>query len=294
MSTVGLAWAAGMVAGLGVLLLLVAALPDPPPELAAALARLSGPRRDPVGGWEDWAGRVGRWLARHTPSSGVLGVPAADLRLLGQPVERFLTTRATFAVAGLAAGPLAWVLPAAAGLAPPPAASGLLGVSLAAAGWMLPGLRVSRRAATARAEFRRALSAYLDLVALERAGRGSPVQALEAAAGVGHGWVFTRIQRRLAVAARAGTNPYTALAELAEQTGVTELQDLADITAVAADGAAVYGSLLMRARSLRHTVLADERAAANTASERLVVPVALLGTGFLLLLFYPALTRILA
>ena len=81
MSTVGLAWAAGMVAGLGVLLLLVAVLPDPPPDLAAALTRLDGPHRDSPAG-EGWVARAGRWLALHTPSTGALGVPVADLRLL--------------------------------------------------------------------------------------------------------------------------------------------------------------------------------------------------------------------
>jgi len=282
-----------MLVGLGLVLLLLAALPDPPPDLAAALARLD-PRRQPPGGREGWTVRAARLLSRHVPGAGELSVPVADLRLLGRPVERFLTTRAALAVAGLAAGPVCWLPPAVAGLdVPPPTVPGAVGLALAAAGWTVAGMRIRRAANAARADFRRALSAYLDLVALERAGQGSPIAALEAAASVGHGWVFTRIQRRLALAARAGTNPYSALAELAGQTGVAELQDLADITAVAADGAAVYGSLLMRARSLRHTVLADERAAANAASERLVLPVALLGAGFLVLLFYPALTHIL-
>jgi len=72
------------------------------------------------------------------------------------------------------------------------------------------------------------------------------------------------------------------------------VKDLADITAAAGDGAAVYATLLAKSRSLRAAVRADQQAAANAASERLVFPVVLFGTGFLLLFFYPALIRLLA
>jgi pilus assembly protein TadC len=281
------ALAVGGLAGVGVALLAAGLLPAGPPDLRAALARLDTPPAltdhpaagagRPGGGW--WA-RLGAWLAARTPAP--LAAPATDLRLLGVDPARFAAVRAAVAVVGLAIPGGLWALAGLAGLWAPITIPAAVGLGLAVAGWLTPAAVLARRAAAARAGLRVALSAYLDLVALERAGAGSPVEALEAAAAVGHGPAFTLIRSRLALAARSGTSPYAALADLAQEVGVAELRDLADIAATAADGAAVYASLLAKARSLR-----------NAASERLVFPVVLIGTGFLLLVFYPALARLL-
>jgi hypothetical protein len=293
------ALAVGGVAGLGVALLAAGLLPAGPPDLHAALARLDAPpvaATDPTGagrgGAVSWWERVGAWVVARTPAA--LAVPATDLRLLGADPARFAAIRAAFAAVGLAFPAGLWTLAGFAGLWAPVAAPAAVGIGLAVAGWLIPGAVLAGRAGQARAAFRVALSAYLDLVALERAGAGSPVEALEAAAEVGHGPAFTLVRTRLVLAARSGTSPYTALAELAEEVGVPELRDLADIAATAADGAAVYASLLAKARSLRNAIGAEEQATANAASERLVFPVVLIGTGFLLLVFYPALARLLA
>ena len=53
-------------------------------------------------------------------------------------------------------------------------------------------------------------------------------------------------------------------------------------------------TLRARAQSLRVQLLAEEEAAANTASEKLTAPVALLSIAFLLLFLYPALARLMA
>ncbi len=300
------ALAAGAVIGLGLALLAAALLPAGPPDLRAALARLdvSPARLDwppPPGGeipptgsrLARSRGRIGAWVSRRTPPTGPFSAPAPDLRLLAITPTSFAAGRAGLAVIGLAVPVMLGTLAGLTGVRPPAAAPAVVGVGLAAAGWLLPAAVVGQRAARARAALRVALSAYLDLVALERAGAGSPVESLEAAAAVGHGPAFTLIRSRLTLAARSGASPYAALAELADEVGVAELRDLADITATAADGAAVYASLLAKSRSLRNAIAAEEQAAANAASERLVFPVVLLGTGFLLLVFYPALARLL-
>jgi hypothetical protein len=289
---------AGGVAGLGVALLAAGLLPAGPPDLRSALARLDAPPaaadldRSGRGGAVAWWERVGAWVSRRTPAA--LAAPAADLRLLGTGPAGFAAVRAALSAVGLAMPAGLWMLAGMAGLWAPVAAPAAVGIGLAAAGWLLPAAVLTARAGQARAAFRVALSAYLDLVALERAGAGSPVEALEAAASVGRGPAFTLIRDRLALAARSGTSPYAALGELADEVGVAELRDLADIAATAADGAAVYASLLAKARSLRNAIGAEEQATANAASERLVFPVVLIGTGFLLLVFYPALARLLA
>lgn len=85
------------------------------------------------------------------------------------------------------------------------------------------------------------------------------------------------------------------LRRLAADSGVGELADVADIAAVAAqEGASIAPTLRARAQSLRVQLLADEEAAANTASEKLTAPVALLSIAFLLLFLYPALARLMA
>jgi hypothetical protein len=220
-----------------------------------------------------------------------------DLRLLDIAPAAFAAVRAAAAAAGLAAPAVLWTLASLvgpAGVRPPIAVPVFGSIALAAGGGLLPVAVVAQRATAARAALRIALSAYLDLVALERAGAGSPVEALESAAAVGHGPAFTLIRSRLAFAAHTGGSPYAALAQLGDEVGVAELRDLAHIAATAADGAAVYTTLLAKSRSLRNAIAADAHAAANAASERLVFPVVLLGTGFLLLVFYPALARLLA
>lgn len=302
-------WAilAGTIVGLGVALLAAGLLPAAAPDLHAALARLdaapTGAQDRALGtGWgtssagpraRPWWTRLGEWVAGRTPAAGPFAAPAADLRLLGIAPVSFAAARTATASAGLAFPGVLWAATGLAGVTLPVALPAVLGVGLAAAGWLMPAAVLSQRAAQARAGLRVALSAYLDLVALERAAAGSPVEALEAAAEVGHGPAFTLIRGRLLLAARSGTSPYTALADLAGEIGVAELRELADIAAIAADGAAVYATLLAKSRSLRNAIGTDAQATANAASERLVFPVVLLGTAFLLLVFYPALARLL-
>ena len=62
----------------------------------------------------------------------------------------------------------------------------------------------------------------------------------------------------------------------------------------AQDGASIAPTLRARAQSLRVQLLAEEDTAANTASEKLTAPVALLSIAFLLLFLYPAVARLLA
>jgi len=159
---------------------------------------------------------------------------------------------------------------------------------------MVPSREAREKAEAARAEFRSALASLLDLVALERRARGSVPEALEAASEVASSPPFQLINSRLTLAARAGISPWQALHDLGEELDVNELRNLADIASVAAEGAAVYQTLLAESRTLRHAELAAQHAAANVASEKLVYPLALLGIGFMLLVFVPAVLRLFA
>jgi Flp pilus assembly protein TadB len=214
--------------------------------------------------------------------------------MLDRPTEVFFAAKAGFAVLGLALPTALLVLLWLLGLTPPPIVPVILPLAAAAVLFLVPDLMVRSEAAKARTDFRQAVAAYLELVALERAADGGPADSLERAAAIGHGRDFTRIANALHRARLLGVPPWTALAELAEATGTEDLRDLADIVALAGDdGAAIYTTLAAKAAALRTRALAAAQAEANAASERLTLPAVALGLGFVLLVAYPALARVL-
>lgn len=294
---------AGGTAGLGAAVLVRELLPAQP-HLAAALDRLTPPRpgsatvaQEPVG--DDARSRsleirAGALVQRHLAGLPFVAVPVRELALLQIPLTRHLGQKVLLAAVGLLF-PLAFtILAAAAGFSLPlafPAVSALaLGVLL----FLAPDLEVRHRAAEAREEFARATSAYIDLTALERAAGAGATQALEQAATVGDSWVFVRLREQLTRARLSGTAPWDGLHELATELSLPELSDLADIMRLSGEeGAAVADTLRARSRGLRAALLTREQTRANEDSERMVVPVAVLGLIFLCLLGAPAIVRIL-
>ena len=143
--------------------------------------------------------------------------------------------------------------------------------------------------------FRRALGAYLDLVALEMAGSSSAEAALVSAAKVGAGWPMALLRDTLYRASRSGRDQWTALTELGERIGVAELRDLgALVRLVKADGARVRLTLSARAATMRRRELADAegKAAERDVSMRLAQLV--VGAGFLVFLAFPAIVNVLS
>jgi hypothetical protein len=278
--------AAGVLGGLGIFLVVRELIPAPD-RLDAALARLdSSPA---PGRGASVSLRLARQISAELPW---LPTPSADLALLGQDRDTWIASKITCGVLGLAVPPVlvelmalggvgvAWQVPALASLA--------CGVAL----FFAPDLVTKVNAAERRSDFRHALTSYLDLVALERGAGAGPTEALEAAAEIGGGWAFGRIALALDAARRAGDAPWTALARLARETGVSELADLADIAEVAGhEGAKILDTLAARAASMRAQAQAAERARAGARSTTMVIPIALLGVGFLVLLIFPVLDR---
>nr|CEL17637.1 putative integral membrane protein [Kibdelosporangium sp. MJ126-NF4]CTQ91135.1 putative integral membrane protein [Kibdelosporangium sp. MJ126-NF4] len=158
---------------------------------------------------------------------------------------------------------------------------------------LLPWYTVQRTANRARQEFLQATAALFDLTAQERDVGRAPGQASMAAASVTEdGWAFNEIRSRLRTAQRAGQTPWTAISQLGDEIDIDALQDLADIIAIASDGAAVSQSLRDKASVLRNTAIDGESAEANKRSEWLFAPVALLVIGLLILLMYPIFNQI--
>ncbi|MGN6791401.1 MAG: type II secretion system F family protein [Streptosporangiaceae bacterium] len=277
---------AGTLAGLGVFVAVAQLIPSGP-RLDAALARIyaAGAEEFPSSGFR-------RWLSQLAPALPWLPVPAADLALLGQDVERWFSSKIICGLAGLGIVPAVTALMTAAGYRPSWTIPAFVSLALGVGLFFAPDLVTKANAAERRADFRHALTSYLDLVALERGAGAGPTEALEAAAQIGGGWAFARIEGALDAARQAGRPPWEGLAALAAETGVVELADLADIAEVAGhEGAKILQTLAARAESMRAEALSATKAKAGARSTTMVVPIALLGAGFLLLLIFPIVYR---
>lgn len=295
----------GAAVGLGVFLLIRALLVVEQPQLADALARLDSIRPAPVAGpaggaggngdgWSRAAGRPGTWVVARLAATGIR-IPTQELTLIGWTPEGFLLRKVGMAGFGAVFTPLLSAVLGVAGATLPVAVPLIGSVALAAGLFFVPDLVARDQAVEARGQMRRALCSYLDLVSLRRDASEGPTIALERAAALGDGWVFRRLRGALITARMSGEQPWDGLRRLAEDTGVDELTDVADIAAIAAvEGASIAPTLRARAESLRMELLTEEEAAANTASEKLTAPVAMLSIAFLLLFLYPALSTLMA
>jgi len=295
-TTVQLAASAGGLIGLGLALLAFRLVPARP-DLGTALDALDPrhsltPPSDVPAPPTRAPDRLGQWCSRHLPLP-LAGPPTRDLALLRIPPHRFVGEQLLYAVAGLFFPLMLTVIVTLIGVSPPwliPAGAALV---TAAAASYLPDYNVRSDAAAAREEFTRALSAYVDLVALERLAGAGPRQAMEAAAAIGDAWPFRRLAEELARSRWSGVPPWDALARLAGELNLDPLADLADIMRLSGEeGAAVYQTLRARSAAIRSALVAQDLARANRAGERLTLPGAVLALTFAVLLTAPALIRL--
>lgn len=294
---VQLALLGGALAGLGAALLLWRLAPADP-DLADVVHRYSpeGVRARSAPATTTAAtgtcDRLGIWAIKRFPASWWGRTPTKELALLRVPVHRHYGKKVLYAVTGALIPPLLTSLFAVLGLAIPiliPA-----GASLAAAAvmFLLPDVDARTDARRARAEFTRALGAYIDLVALERVAGSGSRQAMELAAEVGDSWVFQRIGEELARSRWSGLAPWDALHALAGELGLPELDDVADIMRLSREGSQVYSNLRARSTALRGAMLNTELAQANATSDRMDMPMSLLGVVFMVILIAPSLLRV--
>lgn len=219
---------------------------------------------------------------------------AQDLRLTGGRLEALVVEKLMLAATG-AAFPLMLLAALAVGGIHLSGVLVLGGSILAAAGgYLVPDAQLRARAKARRKSFRYALSAFLDLVSISLAG-GAPVQgSLQDAAAVGRGWAFEEFRRPLELTREKGRPPWEDVGHLGAELGVPELTELsASLTLAGSEGARVRQSLVAKAASLRQRRMTEAETDANEASERMVVPLVLLGMGFLVFLGYPAVSRVL-
>jgi tight adherence protein C len=234
--------------------------------------------------------RLGAALAGFCAEQGWRFRPLrANLALVGKSFENYLATKVLLGLFGLIFPPI--VL----------GGIGLLGVHIsifipvwagvvfALVFFFLPDLELRQQVEKRQRDFRHAIGAFLDLVAMNLSGgRGVP-EALMAASEIGEGWAFWRIRDALANARITGQTPWQALGVLGHEVQVSELKDLsAALSLVAEDGAKVRESLTARAVSLRRRELADLEGQAGEKSQSMLVAQMVLAGAFLIFLMYPA------
>ena len=283
----------GIAAGGGLMLLATGFLPARVP-LDRALDRLDTPavRERTDDRW--WVQALGAPLVDTGIGHAATQSVRRDLRIIGRTAAEHLArcvalvgvallwAPVTFGLMAVGGVPVSWVLPLCVSLV------------LSAAAAVVPTLAVRAEATERRRSFRHALGCFLDLVAVRLAGGAGVDSALAGSAAAGEGWAFSELRQALSEARLRGEPSWNGLAELGEEIGIGELQELAASSGLAGDeGARVRVSIAAKARSIRTRGLADAEGAAQAASERMSLPVVLLMTGFIVFLGYPAVAQVL-
>ena len=283
---------AGIGAGAWLVVRSIAPRPVPLGSLQASLSRSGIPATQQPPS-RPTAERLASAVARLVPSLGDQPGRAQLLHLAGRAPERHALDKLIGAVGGFVGASVLGVGLAVTGLAPPPlvlaVAAGLVGVG----GFVLPELLLQDEANKRRRAFRHALSSYLDLVNVILAGGGGIETSLHAAADAGDGWAFASIRRALDLARLTNRSPWDTFAELGDELGIEELAELAaSVELAGSQGARIRASLAAKADSLRGHQVAETEAAAEAATERMTIPVAVLLFGFLVFIAYPAVQQI--
>lgn len=289
----------GCLFGAAVCLLLFALVP-PRPALSSVVGRWERQRARQTAATalttddDTWQGQVGRWLVSQLARHGItLGKLRADLELTDYTLEGHLVRKCTYGLLGLLLPSVTALVMMSVGVTPSLVLPAVAGLALGALLFWIPDLSVVQAAEQRRHELRRALSCYLDLVAMSLAGgRGIP-ESLPTAARIGRGWAFELLQSTIDHARRVGDTPWAALADLGARTGMQELQDLGGaLLLVADDGAKVRSSLTARASTQRRRQLAEAEGAAAKADQTIQIAQVVLAAGFFLFLGYPAVVAV--
>lgn len=240
--------------------------------------------------------RVGNWVMGRTRGLPGRGTPYKDLDLLGITPQRFYSMKLIWAVIGLAFPLLlgsAVTLIGSPGMVALPA---VLGLVLAVLGWSVPNLTVFQDARRARRRFGRTVTAYIDLVVLERLGGAGEAQAIIEPSRVCAAPLFVRIRQTLEQQRLERRTPWAALRQLADQINLPELSDLADTLEVSGTRSApIAETLRSKASTIRAGYLSQDVEEAATRTQRLQAVVgAVLLFAFLAFLAAPGLMTLLA
>jgi tight adherence protein C len=250
---------------------------------------------------EQQQGRVDSWMARLGDRLEVmaaqrgwrLGRVRSDLAIMSQTVGGFLAAKLVYGLGLLLLAPVLWGVLRTGGIGLAPQIPAVAALVFGAFGFFIPDLALRSEAERRRADFRRIVGIFLDLVAMNLAGgRGLP-EALLTASTISDNWALIRIRQALANARLFGRTPWAALGDLGREIGVEELSDLAAaLTLAADDGAKIRQSLSARAATMRRRELADVEGDAGEKSQSMLVAQLVICTGFMIFLAYPAVSQL--
>jgi hypothetical protein len=307
----------GALLGFSVFWALCQLLPSPP-HLASAMERLHVSPLDAVQALTDERGasargvqrvsrvaastdlrdRIGTRVAHLVRNIAILQPPQHDLRLLGTTTSEWFGEKAVWALLGLLSPALFYVatcLPAlATGGTPllPLQLPLLLGPLVGIFTWFVPDLQLKGRVSAARMEFKRAIAAYIEFVAMERRSGMGQEQSLANAAAIGQSWPFQRLQQQLLRCKWSGIRPWDGLHELSREVGVIELAELAETMRLSTEeGVHIYRTLRARATSMRNAQVSADQTEANAVTERINGPLGLLVMMFGLFIVTPMLLQ---
>ncbi|MEV6930856.1 type II secretion system F family protein [Dactylosporangium sp. NPDC051485] len=276
---------AGAGTGLGLAVLVWALIPGRP-SLATAIATLRQPPPAPP---------IGRARLLHGVAAPLaqLGLPRPqarkDLAILERDPTIYLAGQVGLAALGL--------------LAPPATVAALnalgahigftiplwLGLLLGAGAFAVSELSIREEAEQRRLLMRHTLAALLDVVPPALAAGAGIEQALTDASSIAEGWAARRIRDALTTARVERRPLWEPLRELGETTGVIQLEQLAGTLQLAAgEGTRIRDALLQRGEALTERLTAELEAHAESATERMSIPLMALTFVFLLFLIYPA------
>lgn len=215
-----------------------------------------------------------------------------DLRVSGYSPEQLGASRAILLLA-----PLIWLTLAVTlalfGIVTIPIVAVLVIATLIGIGaWYSPKIILASEASEAREEFRFALSAYLDLVSVNLLGGSRVQESMHAAVNAGKGWVFRELKHALGQT-QQGRQAWDALAELAQEVDVVELEEVtSSMTLAGVEGARVGDTLTAKAESLRSRRLTEAEAKAGRKSEQMSFGLAILALGLLFFILFPILSNL--
>jgi len=218
-------------------------------------------------------------------------VAVSELRVIGRPPTVHIGYLVVAAILGLVAPSLVLALLSSVGIVSlgvaVPAALSLAGLLLA------PAAVHSAAIADAdeiRIDLRHQLSAYLDMMTMLLAGNTGHEGALEQAAAAGDGLLFRELRRRMREVSTTGRSLVTALAIVADDFDLAELDQVASAAALsAAEGAPVARTLAAKCATLRSTLAADDEAKARVRNDKVTPPLVGMALLFMALIIYPAL-----
>lgn len=181
------------------------------------------------------------------------------------------------------------------GVAVPAAVLGGGGLAAALVGPFLAGVVLRAEAAERREDLLVDLGAYSDLVVLLLAAGSGIEGALTTAADAGEDWTWRSLRDALRNARLTRQTPSGALTGLGRRLGVVELEEFgAAVELASSSGSRLRESLAARSEALRTRELARVQAQAASATERMTFPVVALAVGFLVVIGFPALTKVLS